>query len=520
MYQYNLLWIDDEIDLLKPYILFLKNKGYNIETAVSGDDGLELIQARSFDVVFLDAHMPGMGGLETLKHIYEVRSYLPIVMVTKIEEESLMESAIASKITDYLIKPINPNQILLTLKKVLDRKRLISEQTSTSYQQNFAQIAALMRDNMDYKDWQHVYNKLIYWELEINRTNSMAMLEILNFQKEEANANFYKFIKDHYVDWLDGTEITSKPILSHELMRKKVFPHLESGEPCFFILIDNLRLDQWRLVSPILSDYFNIVEDTSYYSILPTSTTYARNAIFAGEMPDRIARSFPHIFFNDEKLSSRNLYETTLFTHQLKMHKLPVKFSYQKIFNHEFGSKLVKKVNNMIQNQLNILIYNFVDILSHSAGKYNNFLEELAPDEAAYRSLTLSWFNHSYLFDLLKSLADKKVRIFITTDHGTIRVKNPCKIIGNKQDNNALRYKVSTNLHFKDKDGIAVNEPAHYQLPKESSFTKYLFAKGNDYFIYSNHEYNDYAKLYKNSYHHGGVSLEEVIVPFACLVPK
>ena len=519
MDQNKILWIDDEVDMLKPYILFLKQKGYVIDTAVSGEDGLELIKEKGFDIVFLDAHMPGMSGLETLKEIYQINAFLPIIMVTKIDEESLMETAIASKITDYLIKPINPRQILLTLKRVLDKKRLISEQTSVDYQQNFNQITTALAGEMDHQGWQDIYNKLVYWELEIINTNNTAMLEILNFQKEEANANFTKFIAKNYQDWFTERAET-RPILSHQLMRKKVFPRLNSEASAFFILIDNLRLDQWRVISPLLNNYFNIVEDTTYYSILPTSTTYARNSIFAGQMPDRIAQAFPHVFFNSENMSSRNLYETTLFNHQLKARNRKLKFNYNKVFNVDYGIKLVKKVNSLVQNQFNILVYNFVDILSHSGKKYNNFLGELAPDEAGYRSLTLSWFKHSYLFDLLKKLANKRVQVFITTDHGTIRVKNPRKIVGSKDDNNALRYKVTNNIKYNSKEGIFIPQPELYRLPKESDFTKYLFAKANDYFIYSNHEYSHYANHYKNTYHHGGVSLEEVIIPFAYLEPK
>lgn len=519
MEQNKILWIDDEINMLKPYILFLEKKGYTIETAVSGQDGLELIRETSFDIVFLDANMPGMSGLETLKEIYELNAFLPIVMVTKIDEESLMETAIASKIADFLIKPINPNQILLTLKRVLDKQRLISEQTGTVYRQNFNQITAALGGEMDYQDWQDIYNKLVYWELEIIKTNNIDMLEILNFQKEEANNNFTKFIAENYQDWFD-LRTDDKPVLSPNLISKKVLPRLNSDTSAFFILIDNLRLDQWRVISPLLSSYFNIIEDTTYYSILPTSTTYARNAIFAGQMPDQIAKSFPHIFFNSENLSSRNLYETTLFSDQLKTYNRKLKFKYNKIFNVDYGIQLVKKVNSLLQNQFNILVYNFVDILSHSGGKYNNFLGELAPDEAGYRSLTLSWFRHSYLFDLLKKLADKRVQVFITTDHGTIRVKNPRKVIGNKDDNNALRYKVSNNIQYKSKEGILVKRPELYHLPRESKFTQYLFAKSNDYFIYGNHDYNHYANFYRDTYHHGGISLEEVIAPFAHLEPK
>ncbi len=520
MQKYKILWIDDEVDMLKPYILFLTKKDYEVDTVISGEDGIELIKKKHFDIVFLDAHMPGISGIETLKNINVIKPNLPIVMVTKIEEESLMEEAIASKIEDYLIKPINPNQILLTLKKIFEKRRLIFEQTSHRYQQEFQSISASLNGNLTYKNWENIYNTLIYWDIEINKINNEGMLDVLQYQKDEANLAFSKFIEDNYSNWLKEKPDEQTPLLSHKLLSKKVFPVLDSQKSTFFILIDNLRLDQWKAISPILNDYFTTVEDSTYFSILPTSTVFCRNAIFAGQTADEISKAFPHIFFNSEKMTSRNLYETTLLENQLKKYRINLKYSYHKIINHEFGNKMVNRVNNLLNNDLNIMIYNFVDILSHSSNKANNFLEELAPDESAYRSLTVSWFKHSYLFDLLKQLANKKVQVIITTDHGTIRVKTPCKIVGTKQDNKALRYKISNNIQFNEKDGIWVKNPKDYRLPQETNLVSYLFAKNNNYFVYSNNEYSNYANLFKNNYHHGGVSLEEIIIPFAHLVPK
>ena len=433
MQRYNILWADDEIDLLKPHILFLNNKGYEVTAVNSGADALDMCEQQNFDVVFLDENMPGMTGLETLGHIKGIRPNLPVIMITKSEEEHIMDQAIGSQIDDYLIKPLNPNQILLSVKKILDNKRLVSEKTNLGYQQDFRNISMAFNEHMDHDEWIEVYRKLVYWELEIDKTEDRSMGEVLDMQKTEANANFIRFIADNYEDWLNNPNI-SKPLLSHHMMRKRIFPMLEEDDsPIFFVLIDNLRLDQWKVIEPMLAEYYAVDNEDYYYSILPTTTAYARNAIFSGMLPLDMARHYKNLWVGEDQEEGKNNNEDAFLEQQLKRSKLNIKWSYNKIKNLNAGKQLADSINNLMGNQLNAIVYNFVDMLSHARTDLE-VIRELAPDESAYRSITQSWFAHSPLFDMLKRIAEKRARVIITTDHGTIRVKRPTKIIGDRNN--------------------------------------------------------------------------------------
>lgn len=517
MQRYNILWADDEIDLLKPHIIFLNSKGYDVTPVHSGADAIERCNEDSYDIVFLDENMPGMSGLEALSLIKSTKPNLPVVMITKSEEEHIMEQAIGSKIADYLIKPLNPNQILLSVKKILDNKRLVSEKTNTGYQQDFRNISMAYNDRIGYSEWVDIYKKLTYWELEIDSAENKSMKEILDMQKNEANKNFARFMMEEYESWLNDPD-SDKPLLSHQVMKKKVFPYIEKEEPVFFLLIDNLRYDQWKVIEPVVATYFNVEEESAYFSIVPTTTSYARNAIFAGLLPSDIEKKHPDLWVHDDEEEGKNNSEEELLKQQLIRNKLNVKFSYNKITNNQAGKSLVDNIPNLFNNKFNAIVYNFVDMLSHARTDMA-MIRELAPDESAYRSITSSWFMHSPLLDALKKIAEKKARLIITTDHGTIRVKRPFRIIGDKNTNTNLRYKQGKNLGFEENNVFTVRKPEKLHLPKRNVSTAYVFAIEDHFFAYPNN-YNYYVNYYKDTFQHGGISLEEVIIPFISLTSK
>ncbi|WP_143960390.1 T9SS response regulator signal transducer PorX [Litoribacter populi] len=517
MQKFKILWADDEIDLLKPHIMFLEQKGYEITTVNSGVDAVEKVEESNFDVIFLDEMMPGMTGLETLQQVKILKPQTPVVMITKSEEEHIMDDAIGGKIADYLIKPINPNQILLSVKKILQNKRLITEKTNLSYQQDFRNISMAYNDAIDHDEWAEIYTKLVYWELEIDKTENKSMQEVLDTQKTEANANFAKFIKENYLDWLNEKGI-DKPLLSHHVMREKVFPKLQEDKPLFFIVIDNLRLDQWEVIEPLLSTHFVVQSDETYYSILPTTTAYARNALFSGMMPMDMARFHPDLWEGEDTDEGKNNHEEEFLNVNIQRNKLNIKSSYHKILQAHQGKALLEAFPNMMNNDLNVLVYNFVDMLSHARTDMK-MIRELAPNESAYRSLTESWFTHSSLFELLKKISDAGAEVVITTDHGTKRVHRPYKIIGDRTVTTNLRYKQGKNLNFESGKVFEIRKPEDAKLPKFNVSTSYVFAVEDYFFAYPNN-YNYYVNYYKDTFQHGGVSLEEVIVPLVHLTPK
>ena len=515
----RILWADDEIDLLKPHLLFLQEKGYDVTTVTNGEDALEAVRKSDFAIVFLDENMPGLSGLETLSRLKNIRADVPVIMITKSEEEHIMEQAIGSKIADYLIKPVNPNQILLALKKNLENKRLISEKTTSDYMQDFRQIGMSLSDKLNWQEWQEVYRKLVFWELELEKSSDQSMYEILTSQKNEANNLFSRFVERNYLQWLRTPDEQATPVLSHQLMKKRILPAVDaSADPVFLILIDNLRYDQWKTIQPILADLYRVQDDELYCGILPTATQYARNAIFAGLMPSEIESRFPQWWKNDEDEGGKNMHEADFLGDTLKRFRKEYKFSYTKITNHNDGKELVESLSNKMQNKLNVIVYNFVDMLSHARTEME-MIRELADDEAAYRSLTKSWFEHSPLLEALRRLAEKKVRLIITTDHGTIRVKEPVKIVGDRSVNSNLRYKQGRNLNYDKKDVFEVKNPADAFLPRVNLSQAFVFTRGDQFFAYPNN-YNYYVSFYRNTLQHGGISLEEMVIPFAVLTSK
>lgn len=515
---YRILWADDEIELLKPHILFLEQKGCTLVTINNGAEAVDLCKEQEFDLVFLDENMPGMTGLEALVLIKTAKPLLPVVMITKSEEEHIMEDAIGLKITDYLIKPVNPNQLLLTVKKHLDNKRLVTEKTTVNYQQEFRAIAMEMSDRLDHARWADLYQRMTYWELELQQSQNKGMAEVLEMQKAEANISFARFIEQSYSQWLNDAQ-SSKPLLSHQLLRKKVFPLLGKGQPVVFLLMDNLRLDQWKVLSPLFSEFFTVEEEITYYAVLPTTTSYARNAIFAGLMPSDIAKQHPDCWVSEDEEEGKNMHEETLLLRQLKRSKLDhLKVQYTKVISQQHGKQLADSILNALHTDLSVVVYNFIDMLSHARTDMD-MVRELAPDEAAYRSITRSWFEHSPLYEALQKLANRKVQVVVTTDHGTIRVKRPKRIVGDRTVNTNLRYKQGKNLSFDKGNVWDVRKPEQLFLPKPNLSTSFAFAEEDFFFAYPNN-YNQYVNLYKDTFQHGGISLEEMIVPYVHLSSK
>lgn len=511
----KILWCDDEIDLLKVYVLFLEEKGYEVVTASNGKDAIELCKKESFDIIFLDENMPGLSGLETLPFIKEIDPNVPLVMITKSEEENIMNMAIGSKIADYLTKPVNPSQILLTLKKNIHRKEIQSEHATSTYRSEFGRIGMQINDSLSYADWVEVYRKLVYWELELAETES-GMDEMLRMQKTEANNTFNKFIKRNYIDWFKQPE--GRPLMSPDLFKTKVFPLIDAGEKVFFVLIDNFRWDQWKIVSEILNEYYTISEEGLYCSILPTATQYARNAIFSGLMPLQIQQMFPDLWIDEEEEEGKNLNEKDLIQTQLQRYRKNYSFSYNKVNESSYCEKLIERLPQLDNNQLNVCVLNFIDMLSHARTE-SKMMRELANDEEAYRSLTLSWFKHSGILELLKAISRRGFKLILTTDHGTIQAKNPVKVIGDKNTNVNLRYKVGKNLSYNHKEVFEVSDPKKIGLPSPNVSSTYIFAGNDDFFAYPNN-YNYYVGYYKNTFQHGGISLEEMLIPLIVMEPR
>jgi DNA-binding response OmpR family regulator len=510
MEKVRILWVDDEIDLLKPHLLFLEEKGYEVLTANNGHDALDLLEEHVFQIVFLDEQMPGLSGIETLMKIKEKFASLPVVMITKSEEESIMEEAIGSNIADYLIKPVNPNQILLALKKNLENKKLVSEKTTFQYQQEFRAIGMELSSRMDFHEWKEIYRKIVNWELRLEQSKDESMNEVLQMQKNEANQVFCKFFEQNYIDWLHGNT-SERPIQSHTLIKEKIFPLLEDNRPTFVLLIDNLRFDQWKVLQPILEEYFLVEEEDIYYSILPTTTQYARNALFAGLLPTEIQKKYAKYWVHEDEERPKNNSESELLGELLKRYGKDIRYAYHKVLNMSYGKKLVELMPNLMVNKLNFIVYNFVDMLSHARTEME-IIRELASDDKAYRSLTVSWFQHSPLLEIFQFLASKDAHVVITTDHGSIRVQNPVKILGDRNTNTNLRYKTGKALKYERNEVFEVKNPSDAYLPKVNVSSSYAFCRQNDFFAYPNN-YNHYVHYYRDTFQHGGISMEEVMIP-------
>ena len=515
----TLLWVDDEIELLHSHIIFLQKKGYDVSTVSNGSDAIEQCAEHTFDLILLDEQMPGLSGLETLQQIKDIQPATPVVMVTKSEEENIMDQAIGAKIADYLIKPVNPNQILLTIKKNVHQKAIVTEVMQTNYQQNFMDISMQIQNCRSFDDWTDVYRRLVRWELELSSTDS-NMTEMLAMQKEEANNGFAKFIKRNYLDWVSPRQQaagTERPLMSPDIFKRNVFPLIDQGNKVFLIVIDNFRFDQWRLLASEIGEMFSIDEQL-YMSILPTATQYARNAIFSGLMPQQIARMFPELWVDEDEEEGKNLNEAPLISTQIERFRRHDRFSYHKVNTSADADKFMQQLPNLQQNDLNVLVINFIDMLSHARTEMK-MVRELASNESAYRSITLSWFRHSVLTDLFRYLAQSDYKVVVTTDHGSIRATKPVRIIGDRNTNTNLRYKLGKNLSYNDREVFTIKEPAKAQLPQPNLSTSYVFATGESFFAYPNN-YNYYVSYYKDTFQHGGISMEEMLIPLITLSPR
>ncbi|MDB9931307.1 PglZ domain-containing protein [Flavobacteriales bacterium] len=512
----RILWADDEIDLLKPHIMFLEQKGFSVDTINNGSEAIDMVGDNNYDIVFLDENMPGISGLEALTEIKRISPSLPIIMITKSEEESIMESAIGKNISDYLIKPVNPNQILLAIKKNIDQSRLISEETTHSYQQEFRKIGMRLMDRLDINDWKDLHDQLTFWELKMDASEDKSMAEIFEMQKREANQLFGRFIENNYLDWLNVTSDES-PILSHTLFSKKIAPFIKEKNT-FLIVIDNFRYDQWKILKPYFGEYFDVEEEDTYFSILPTATQYARNSLFAGLMPSEIRKRFPSKWVEEDEEGGKNNFEEDFLNDHLKRLGIGLKTSYTKITSNTKGKKLVDNFSDLLNNDFNVIVYNFVDMLSHARTDME-VIKELADDDSAYRSITESWFRHSPLLEVVKKIAESGCNIVLTTDHGMVKVDNPVKIVGDKSVNTNLRYKLGKNLSYNQKEVFEVKNPDDAFLPKINQNTRYVFCKDSTFFAYPNN-YNYYVNFYKDTFQHGGISLEEVIIPIVRLKAK
>ena len=528
-----LLWVDDEIELLRGHIMFLERKGYEVITASNGTDAVDVCRERTFDLVLLDEMMPGISGLETLQEIKKIQPATPVVMVTKSEEENIMNQAIGSNIADYLIKPVNPNQILLTLKKNIHRREIVSEVTQTGYQRSFADISTQISACRTWDDWADVYRRLVHWEIELSSADS-SMTDMLRMQKEEANNGFAKYIRANYLSWIEerqrllspqrgiqrrpaDRQPADMPMMSPDVFKRCIFPMIDKGEKIFLIVIDNFRYDQWRMLAQEIGDVFDTTEQL-YMSILPTVTQYARNAIFSGLMPDKIAEMFPDLWVDEDEEKGKNLNEEPLIRTQINRYRRKDTFSYHKILDSPGAEKLLQQYNEMEHNDLNVIVVNFIDMLSHARTE-SRMVRELARDEQAYRSITLSWFRHNAISTLLRTIAQSGHTVVLTTDHGSIRVEKPIKIIGDRNTNTNLRYKLGRNLNCASKEVFEIHEPRKALLPSPNISTSYVFATGATFFAYPNN-YNYYAGYYKDTFQHGGISMEEMIIPLVTMRPR
>ena len=512
----KILWVDDEIELLKPHIMLLQSKGYEVATCNNGYDAIDMASEVAYDVIILDEMMPGMTGLETLPLIKDIRPTTPVIMVTKSEEEDIMDKAIGSKIADYIVKPVNPSQMLPLIKKYVHSQKLVTEQTTADYRAEFGRISLSMQNASTFQQWCAIYRKLVNWDIELSGGDE-SIREILQYQKTEANRIFGRFVCNNYKGWINSRD-EDTPVMSHTLMRSNIFPVVDNNSKTTLLLIDNFRYDQWRAISGMLRGYFDIATDDFYCAILPTATQYARNAVFAGLMPLAIDKLMPNKWLNDNEEGGKNQYEEEFLARQIAQSGKRYKWSFDKLVRPEAGRKLIDNIHRIYDADFSVIVYNFLDILSHARTE-TEIIRQLTEDDASFRSLTRSWFEHSELFTLLKLLSERGHTVVITSDHGTVRVDNPVKVTGDRETSTNLRYKTGRNLAYNRKEVFEITKPEEVQLPASNLTSSYIFAYNNDFLVYNN-DANRHIRYYRDTFQHGGISMEEMIVPYIVLSPK
>jgi CheY-like chemotaxis protein len=513
----KILWVDDEIEVLKPHLLFLESRGYDVVGVPSGHDAVEKVEHEDFDLLFLDEMMPGMDGLATLEKVKEVRPNLPVVMVTKSEEESLMEQAIGQKIDDYLVKPINPSQVLSVAKRILEKRKIREDHLSRKYVQDFQRLQNLRYTGLEWTDWAEVHRLLSEWDIEIDQYRGVGLAQTHREHKKEWNLEFSKFVEKNYPAWLRNEG--NRPTLSVDLVKKYIYPHLKVKKQVFFFVIDCMRLDQWLALEPLVAEDFSVQRDY-YFSILPTATPYSRNAVFSGLFPDEVAKIYPDVWALDSADASRNRNERQLLDKQLESLRLTFDSEpkYIKVLEITEGDNLARKLDSYRQTPLLSVVLNFLDHLVHGRSE-SDILKEMAPDEAAFRTLMKSWFMHSSLFDVLKQLARWDCKVVITTDHGAVLGGKGTIARGRRDASTHLRYKYGENLGCDSKAAVKVDDPSAYRLPAFSRYTNYIFAREDYYFVYQTN-FHEYDRQFRGSFQHGGISLEEMVLPIVTLTPR
>ncbi len=509
----KILWIDDEIHHLKPHILFLEEKGYIIIQTANGQDGIALVEKYNPDLVLLDQSMPGMDGLETLLGLKKIRSTLPVIMITKTEDEWLMDEAITGQVEQFLIKPVNPSQIFMACKQTLEKIKLSEEKATSDYLKEFQEIDERLRDDLTADDWWELYNRLVDWQLKFDQYKDIGLGSILEEQIQSCNREFGNFIESNYKEWLGGSD---SPILSIDVIPEFVKPVLDRDEKVCLLVVDCMRHDHLKSMLPLLELYFNI-ELNYKFSLLPTATPYSRNAIFSGLFPDKMVKKYPQQYKDMEGGShSLNQHEKQFLIDQLKKLGLEnKKVHYHKIWAVQEGKKFQNRIKDFIQQDVLALVVNFVDILAHKSSQMD-VLKEMVPDESGYRLAVKSWLENSWLLKVLKELSSNNFTVIMTSDHGSIRVKHDLMVAADKDASTGVRYKFGRNLKTNDKNALIIREPKKFCLPNFGHQPSYILAKDEYYFVYPNQAHK-YQEKFKNSFQHGGISMEEMMVPIAIM---
>lgn len=519
MKEHKILWVDDEIDLLQAHIAFLEEKGISVTPCSSGDDAIELVGRQDFDLVLLDEMMPGKDGLATLDAIKDIRPHLPVVMVTKSEEETLMEEAIGQKIDDYLTKPVNPSQVLMAIKKLVQSRNIVAGKLGQRYIADINRMNATLSGSATWIDWVAAHRTLCEWDLELDRYPDEGLFEIHRGTRREWNGRFTRFFEEGYEWWIHASP-AKRPPISVDVVDRAVIPHIKKGEQVVFIVIDCMRMDLWLRIEPLLAELFHIDHDY-YFSILPSATPFARNAIFSGQFPIEIAKLYPDDWkaYPDDEIS-RNRREGDLLERQLAGKGVAVSngVKYIKVLKEQEATDLANRVENNLSSQLVAVVINFVDVLTHGRSS-NILLKEMVPDEAAFRALMQTWFEHSSLYETLKMLARKNVTVVVTSDHGSTLCSRGTVAHGKRDTSTNLRYKYGDNLNCNPKEALLIKNPDRYRLPSFGLATTYIVAREDFYFVYPN-RYNEYQRQFQNSFQHGGFSMDELILPIAVLKPK